>query len=101
MTQYFRASSRTFVKITRDYVCSSAVQELQPMRRRKALVMYEFNPITSLGLLQNLSQSPCQPVCDEIAHDPERRHPHETPALSLGDLFRRMIQRFSSKRRAA
>ena len=41
--------------------------------------MYEFNPITSLELLQNLSQSPCPRVCNEIAGDPER-HPQESSA---------------------
>ena len=62
--------------------------------------MYEFNPITSMELLQNLSHSPCPPVCDEIADDPER-HPHEAQTVSLRDFVRRVIQRFSSKRRAA
>jgi hypothetical protein len=62
--------------------------------------MYEFNPITSMELLQNLTQSPCPPACDTISDDPER-HAQEAQPVTFGDLVRRMIQRFSSKRRAA
>ena len=62
--------------------------------------MYEFNPITSLELLQNLTHAPASPVSDGISDDPER-HAHEAQRITLRDLVRRVIQRFSSKRRAA
>jgi hypothetical protein len=62
--------------------------------------MYEFNPITSMELLQNLSHATASPAGDALADDPER-HPQQAQTVTLRDLVRRMIQRFSSKRRAA
>ena len=62
--------------------------------------MYEFNPLTSLELLQNMTQAPAPSVVDPTTDDPERR---VQPArrVTLGDLVRRMFQRISSRRRAA
>jgi len=62
--------------------------------------MYEFNPMTSMELLQNLRPTPARTCDDTIADDPERHGQPSRPA-TFGDFVRRVFQRFSSKRRAA
>jgi hypothetical protein len=62
--------------------------------------MYEFNPMTSMELLQNLRQPAARPADDAILDDPERHVQPARPA-TFGDFVRRVFQRISSKRRAA
>ena len=62
--------------------------------------MYEFNPLTSMELLQTMRRPANPPAGDVIADDPER-HAQPARTATLGDFVRRVFQRFSSKRRAA
>ena len=62
--------------------------------------MYEFNPMTSMELLQNVRQTPARHDNDAIADDPER-HLEPPRAARFSDLVRRVIRRISTKRRAA
>ena len=62
--------------------------------------MYEFNPMQSLELLQNMRQTTNPPVGDSLSDDPERHMP-DSRSVRFSDLVRRAFQRISSKRRAA
>jgi hypothetical protein len=62
--------------------------------------MYEFNPMTSLELLQNMRQTPDRPTDEMIDADFER-HVSQTSSSTLGDLVRRVFKRIASRRRAA
>ena len=62
--------------------------------------MYEFNPMQSMELLQNMRQTPNPPDGDSLSDDPERHMPHAR-SVRFSDLVRRVFQRISSKRRAA
>jgi hypothetical protein len=62
--------------------------------------MYEFNPMTSMELLQNMRQPANRTAGDAVGDDPERCV-HPARLLRLGDLVRRVFQRISAKRRAA
>jgi hypothetical protein len=62
--------------------------------------MYEFNPMTSMELLQNLRQATNRAAADAVLDDPERHVQPARPA-TFGEFVRRVFQRFSSKRRAA
>ena len=65
-------------------------------------VMYDFNPMTSLGLLQNMNRS-SGPLSDDaaaIANDAER-HIQPRPSHTFATLLRRVIHRISAKRPAA
>ena len=55
-------------------------------------VMYDFNPMTSLGLLQNMNRSSGRPY--------PGRHVQPRPSHSFADFLRRLIQRISAKRPA-
>ena len=59
--------------------------------------MYEFNPLTSMEVLQNLrpDRAPQQADLD--------RDPHDTtePSFRLTEFVRRMIRRISARRDAA
>ena len=61
--------------------------------------MYEFNPMTSMELLQT-TQFPCPPACDTINDDPER-HVQQASSPTFSDLVRRVFQRISTRRHAA
>jgi hypothetical protein len=64
--------------------------------------MYEFNPMTSLELLQNMRQTTDRPTTDLIgdADDLERRVSQTSPC-TLGDFVRRVFRRMVTRRRAA
>ena len=62
--------------------------------------MYEFNPMASMELLQNMRPNRAARRGDGLIDDPER-HVQPTQTVTLADLVRRVFQRISSRRRAA
>ena len=65
--------------------------------------MYEFNPMTSLELLQNMRQTTDRPAAGDMIGDADdlERRVSQTSSCTLGDFVRRVFQRITNRRRAA
>ena len=63
--------------------------------------MYEFNPMTSLELLQNMRQTTDRPAADLLDDTDLERRVSQPRTCTLGDFVRRVFQRIAKRRRAA
>ncbi|MEA2734194.1 MAG: hypothetical protein QOE14_645 [Humisphaera sp.] len=61
--------------------------------------MFDFNPIASMELLQNLHDCNDLAAADSVANDPERGVQEAQP-VGLTELFRRMFRRCIGRRAA-